>query len=110
MLGCLPEHLRSARPVERVACVDGDGDVRRVVTELDDGVSGVVDDGVEASLDAAAHFSGARCALASAIDAGMRDLVMKRLMKTPIAMGLIFAPPLSRVMRLAAEIRCPTWE
>ena len=56
MLGSLPEHLRSARPVKDVARIGGDGDVRVVVAELDKGVSGVVDDGIEAGLDAAAHL------------------------------------------------------
>ena len=44
----------------------------------------------------------------SPIDAGMRDFVVRRLMTTPIAMGLIFAPHLSSAMRLAAEIGWPT--
>lgn len=56
MYGRLPNHLRPACPVKFVACIDRDVDVRRVVTELEKGVSSVVNDNIEALLDAAAHL------------------------------------------------------
>lgn len=54
--GFLPQYFCPARIVEGVTRVDGDADERRVAAELDEIVFGVVDDDVDALLDAASHF------------------------------------------------------
>lgn len=52
----MTQHLGSAGLVKCIRCIDGDAYVRRVPANLDKDVSSVVDNGVEAIIDAAAHL------------------------------------------------------
>lgn len=67
-----------------------------------------VNGGVRPTFDPTSDCSRYRQSFAPKMAVGMIKRVSKRLSTIPIAIGRIFAAPLSREMRVTAERTCPT--
>lgn len=54
--GGLAQHISSALLIKRAGRVDGDNNLRHFTTDIDEGLSGVVEYGVKARIEAATHL------------------------------------------------------